>query len=111
VKFFCQNAGDTNEWASKLLGERYKQVLSSTVGQSAPQTPDANERMSSGVSVSDQKRRWIEPARFATLARGGPRYDSQVECICYPGGAQFEGQDEDGQAALLPYLFLTFNQS
>ena len=27
-KIFCQNSGDTNEWAAKLLGERWTTVTS-----------------------------------------------------------------------------------
>ena len=35
AKFFCQNSGETNEWAAKLLGERWMGVTSTNVGQSA----------------------------------------------------------------------------
>src|SRR5262249_20863058 len=33
-KFFCQNAGETNEWASKLLGERWITITSTNAGLS-----------------------------------------------------------------------------
>ncbi|HEY0549120.1 MAG TPA: TraM recognition domain-containing protein, partial [Verrucomicrobiae bacterium] len=32
AKFFCQNTGDTNEWAAALLGERWTHVTSTSVG-------------------------------------------------------------------------------
>ena len=34
AKFFCQNSGETNEWAAKLLGERWLNVTSTNVGRS-----------------------------------------------------------------------------
>ena len=33
AKFFCQNSGETNEWAAKLLGERWMDVTSTNVGR------------------------------------------------------------------------------
>ena len=33
AKFFCQNSGDTNEWAAKLLGERYIKVTDTNIGE------------------------------------------------------------------------------
>lgn len=32
AKFFCQNSGDTNEWAATLLGERWVAITSTNVG-------------------------------------------------------------------------------
>lgn len=95
AKFFCQNSGDTNEWAAKLLGERWIQVSSTNVGHS-------DQSHSGGVTRSDQRRFFVEPARFTTLKRGGDVYSFQVESIVYKGGHIFE----DGQ----PFKLLTFNQ-
>lgn len=97
TKFFCQNAGDTNEWAAKLLGERWVMVdsISASHGQ-------ADNSASSSVSKSEQRRYFVEPARFTTLKRGGEVYGYQVEAIVYKGGHIFN----DGQ----PFKLLTFNQ-
>jgi hypothetical protein len=104
AKFFCQNSGDTNEWAAKLLGERWINVLSSNVGRGA------EGGASSGISRSEQHRYFVEPARFATLKRGGPNNSFQVECIVYNGGQQFLGINSEGKQELLPFKMLTFNQ-
>jgi hypothetical protein len=108
AKFFCQNSGETNEWAAKLLGERWVKVNSTNVGQSrndgiVPTQPQGN--FNSGLSRSEQRRYFVEPATFTTLKRGGSQNDFQVECICYNGGQVFY----DGNEAL-PYRKLTFNQ-
>lgn len=95
-KFFCQNSSvDTNQWASELLGERYVNVNSTNVSRS-------EQGASGGVSRSEQKRAYIEPAEFTTLKRGGQLYGFQVDSIVYKGGTIFEG----GQ----PFKLLTFNQ-
>jgi hypothetical protein len=108
AKFFCQNSGETNEWAAKLLGERWVKVNSTNVGQSrnegiVPTQPQGN--FNSGLSRSEQRRYFVEPATFTTLKRGGPQNDFQVECICYNGGHIFHDGNEP-----LPYIRLTFNQ-
>lgn len=95
AKFFCQNSGDTNEWAAKLLGERWVQVASTSANR--------NEQGAGGsVSRSEQRRYFVEPSRFTTLKRGGDVNAFLVECIVYKGGHLFE----DGQ----PFRLLTFNQ-
>lgn len=94
-KFFCQNSGDTNEWAAKLLGEHWIQVSGTNVSRS-------EQGASGGVSRSEQRRYLVEPARFTTLKRGGDIYNFQVEAICYKGGYLFG----DGS----PFRLLTFNQ-
>jgi hypothetical protein len=95
AKFFCQNSGDTNEWAAKLLGERWLSISGTNVSQS-------DQGSSGGVSRSEQWRYFVEPSRFTTLKRGGDLYGFHVEAICYKGGHLFE----DG----LPFRLLTFNQ-
>lgn len=97
AKFFCQNTGDTNEWAAKLLGERWVNINSTSVSQGT-----ADKSGSAGVNRSEQRRYLIEPSRFTILARGGEIYNFQVEAIVYKGGHLFE----DGQ----PFKLLTFNQ-
>ena len=86
---------DTNEWAAKLLGERWIQVSGTNVSRS-------DQGASGGVSRSEQRRYFVEPSRFTTLKRGGDVYGLQVECIVYKGGHLFD----DGQ----PFRLLTFNQ-
>jgi hypothetical protein len=51
AKFFCRNSGDTNEWAAKLLGERYLNITSTNVGQSYSSAD--NQRGSSGVTEAN----------------------------------------------------------
>jgi hypothetical protein len=103
AKFFCQNSGDINEWASKLLGERYINVVGTNIGRGA------EGAASSGVSRSEQRRYFVEPATFTTLRRGGPKNDFKVQAIVYNGGHQFPTV-VDGKQDTLPYKLLTFNQ-
>lgn len=110
AKFFCQNSGETNEWAAKLLGERWLHITSTNVGQShneiTPQQPQQNgSNHSSGVTRSAQRRFFVEPARFTTLKRGGALNNFQVEAIVYNGGSLFHNGRES-----LPYKLITFNQ-
>ena len=107
-KIFCQNAGETNEWGARLLGERWIGVNSTNVGNSrgaATQAAPQNNR-SSGVSRSEQRRFFVEPSVFTTLKRGGPANNFQVEAIVYNGGHLFT--QANGEA--LPFRMLTFNQ-
>src|SRR6266566_325361 len=94
TKFFCQNSGDTNKWAAELLGERWVQVAGTNVSRN-------EQGASGGVSRSEQRRYFVEPATFTTLKRGGEAYGFQVEAIVYKGGNLFEGE---------PFKLLTFNQ-
>jgi hypothetical protein len=107
AKFFCQNSGETNEWAAKLLGERWLRITSTNAGQSRNDGTQAGPEgsHSSGVSRSDQRRLFVEPSRFTTLKRGGPHHDYQVEAIVYNGGHLFANGSEP-----LPYKHITFNQ-
>lgn len=102
AKFFCQQSStDTNEWAAKLLGERWTEITSTNVSRSGSNNP----HHSSGVTRSEQRRYYVEPAQFTTLRRGGPINNYQVQAIVYNGGHQFPCGDE-----LLPYRMLTFSQ-
>ena len=104
AKFFCQNSGETNEWAAKLLGERWVNITSTNVGNSSS---DQGDRGSSGVSRSEQRRYYVEPSRFTTLKRGGPLHRFQVQAVVYNGGHAFQSTTDN---ELLPYKLLTFNQ-
>jgi type IV secretory pathway TraG/TraD family ATPase VirD4 len=108
AKFFCQNSGETNEWASRLLGQHWIKTTSTSAGQSRNQaTAAAPEQAShnSGVSRADQCRLFVEPSRFTTLKRGGALHGFQVEAIVYNGGNLFFNGKE-----ALPYRLITFNQ-
>jgi hypothetical protein len=107
AKFFCQNSGETNEWAAKLLGERWMKITSTNVGNSRNEGGQMNVEgsHSSGVARSDQRRFFVEPSRFTTLKRGGPAHDFQVEAIVYNGGHLFMSGSE-----ALPFKLITFNQ-
>ena len=109
-KFFCQNAGETNEWASKLLGERWITITSTNAGlsrndQTFPQPQPQQAGQNAGVSRSEQRRYFVEPAAFTTLKRGGSQYDFQVEAIVFNGGHLFTS----GSVAF-PCKLITFNQ-
>jgi len=104
AKFFCQNSGETNEWAAKLLGERWMRVTSTNVGRGGTQEDHAT----SGVTRSEQRRYFVEPSRFTTLKRGGALHNFQVEAIVYNGGHQFPSPS--GRDETLPYNLITFNQ-
>jgi hypothetical protein len=105
AKFFCQNSGDTNEWAAKLLGERYVDITSTNVGRSGTE----GQSSSSGISRSEQRRYFVEPSRFTTLKRGGVHHGFQVEAIVYNGGHRFP-TGAPGREESLPYKLITFNQ-
>ena len=100
-KVFCQNSGETNEWAARLLGEHYVNISGTNVGRS-----DAGYHHS-GVSTNEQKRYFVEPSTFTTLRRGGDVYGRQVEAIVYNGGRRYSAGN--GQE-WLPFRLLTFNQ-
>jgi hypothetical protein len=106
-KFFCQNTGQTNDWASFILGQRWVKITSTNAGQSrneGARSPDERSH-SSGVNRSEQKKFFVEPATFTTLKRGGALHNFQVEAIVYNGGNLFY------QGNLpFPYRLLTFNQ-
>ena len=96
-KFFCQNSGETNEWAAKLLGERWEKIHSGGV---------SHETGSGHTSFQDQHRYYFEPAYFATLARGGDAYDKKVETVLYNGGKQFLNAKNEP----VPYVVLRLRQ-
>lgn len=104
AKFFCQNTGDTNEWASKsVFGERWMKVDGSSIGMGA---------LGGGPSVSTnfsyQLRRFVDPVLFSTLRRGGPKHEFLVDCVVYNGGALFRQDPKNPDE--YPFKLLTFNQ-
>ena len=106
-KIFCQNSStETNDWAAKLLGERWLHITGTNIGQSKnDSTQGMGGSHSSGVSRSEQRRYFVEPSRFTTLRRGGEKNGFQVDAIVYNGGHLFASGRED-----LPFRMLTFNQ-
>jgi hypothetical protein len=111
-KCFCQNSSiETNDWAAKLLGERWRDITSTNLsGTSNPTANSPDGTHSAGFSTSEQRRYFVEPARFTTLKRGGPAHQNQVECIIYNGGMKFQGADEHGTPERQPYTQITFDQ-
>lgn len=112
AKFFCQNTGETNFWAANLLGERYVHITSTNAGfsrtaQMLLMQQQQQPQHSGGVTRNQDKRFFVEPARFTTLKRGGPQFNFQVEAIVYNGGHLFS----NGNGEALPYKLITFNQS
>jgi hypothetical protein len=99
AKFFCQNSSiDTNEWAAKMLGQKWTGIISTNAGRSGP-----DFHSSSGVSRSEQHRFLVEPGDFTTLRRGGVNNDFKIETIVYNGGRIFG----DGNS----FKILTLDQS
>ncbi len=108
TKFFCQNTGDTNRFASELIGERYTNITNVNFGDSAqyhPADPSASSSTHSGITRAEQKREYIQASRFQSLRRGGPQNQFQVDTVVYCGGKLFGQGDEK-----LPYKILTFRQ-
>ena len=107
TKFFCQNSStDTNEWAAKLLGERWVEITGRSMGLNMPGDGTGQGGMHGGTTSSQQRRFYCEAAEFAQLRRGGPAYDHRVTAIVYKGGELFTG----GEGEPVPYTRLTFNQ-
>ena len=108
-KFFCQNSGDTNEWAARLLGQRWVMKTGTSAGhqtnEPSPKNPEEQRSHNSGVNRKEEQRLFVEPATFTTLKRGGEMHNFQVEAIVYNGGNLFY----EGNLAL-PFRLLTFNQ-
>jgi hypothetical protein len=110
AKMFCQNSGDTNEWAAKLLGQRWIHTTSTNAGQSREDMQlDSKSSRSSGVARKEERRFFVEPSFFTTLRRGGEMNDFKVEAIVYNGGHLFDC-DVGGATEWLPFRLLTFNQ-
>ena len=97
TKIFCQNTGGTNVWASELVGERYVRITGASINRNGQEVTS-----SAGVNINEERRPFLESARLASLKRGGPANDFQVEAVLFKGGHVFA----DG----LPYQLVTFDQ-
>ena len=109
TKFFGQNAGATNEWASNLIGSRY--VWEDTLNMGGGASHDIGglpqgHSGHTGITRSRQLRPYVLPAEFLTLRTGGPLNDREVDTIVFSGGRTFAG--ENGER--VPYKRLTFRQ-
>lgn len=103
-KFFCQNSSpDTNEWATKLFGERYLMIDSEGSSFSVQDSGG-----STSAHSSEQRRSYVEAAQFSTLLRGGEVNGNQVEALVFNGGHQFTDSETGEQ---VPFKLLTFNQN
>ncbi len=107
-KFFCQNSSpDTNDWAARLLGERYVYIESE--GSSFSTGGDGG---SASQNISEERRYYVQPSQFATLRRGGEPNDLFVEAIVYNGGYQFDDPETIAEEPeKVPYKLLTFDQA
>jgi hypothetical protein len=108
LKVFCQNTGGTNKYASEIMGERWQKISSTNVGQSRNEAivqTEQHTHHNAGVSRSEQRRFYVEPALFSTLKKGGALNDFQVQAILFNGGQLFFNGKEH-----LPYKFITFDQ-
>lgn len=102
IKFFGQSSSvSTNDFASTLIGERWVEQHTTNVH---------GQQGAGGVSMSEQRRRWVEPSRFTTLKRGGPRNNYHVQAICYNGGNEFLMPGKDGEMVGTPCALFTFDQ-
>lgn len=97
-KFFCNNTGSTNGWASHLIGEHWARVQGISTTRPAL-SADARPSSSAGVNVHDELRRHVDEAVFTQLRRGGELNDFQVDVIVH--GPLFDGE---------PYRLVTFDQ-
>jgi hypothetical protein len=104
AKFFCQNSGETNEWAARFLGESWRLIPSQGTSHTIdPGTLTRNPTAS--VTMSEQRRYFVEPSTFTILKRGGEKHGFVVEAVVYNGGSLF-GDGEEVQ----PFAILRFNQ-
>jgi len=106
-KFFCQNTGDTNRWASQLIGERYVKITNINVGRGGGLQEGimAEASTNAGVSRHEEKRAFLEPSAFQKLRRGGPGNAYLVDAVVFVGGKLFAGENE-----AKPYKILSFRQ-
>jgi TraM recognition site of TraD and TraG len=107
TKFFAQNSGKTNEWASNLIGSRYVWVMGTNTGGGTHDTtgiPTNNQQ--AGTSRNEQLRPYIQPSRFLTLRNGTPLNNYEVDSVVFAGGKSFKGPKDERA----PFKILTFRQ-
>ncbi len=114
TKWFCQNTGETNEWASKMIGERYVNITSINTGGGTHEgdTGLGGQNRNTGASIAPQKRRFIEEAEFQKLRRGGAANKFIVDCVFFCGGKLFPARDARGRPTgeMVPLKHLSFDQ-
>jgi hypothetical protein len=100
TKFFCQNSGETAEYASKLIGDRYTDITGVNLGRSASTQAGVlgDAGMSGGISTKQEKRRWIEASDLQKLRRGSESADFYVDSYIFAGGKMFAGEPYKKQA-------------
>ena len=89
TKFFCQNGEfETNEWASKSIGQEIVYRRSKNFGdsKSSSMKGDDNKSLSYSEGFSEQKDYRVDPADFSTLQTGGPRGQCKVGFIFWQSG-------------------------
>ena len=78
--FHAQADTQTNEWASKIIGEDWSLQSSSSSSYDDQNDP----RMS--ANISEQRRYIFEPIEFTRLQRGGKKFDHVVSAIVHQVG-------------------------
>ena len=89
TKFFCQNGEfETNEWASKSIGQEIIFRRSKNFGdsKSSSMKGDDNKSLSYSEGFSEQKDYRVDPADFSMLQTGGPRGQCKVGFIFWQSG-------------------------
>ena len=89
TKFFCQNGEfETNEWASKSIGQEIILRKNKTYGdsKSSSMKGDDNKSLSFSEGYSEQKDYRVDPADFSTLQTGGPSGQCKVGFIFWQSG-------------------------
>jgi len=89
TKIFCQNGEfETNEWASKSIGQDIVLRKNTTYGdsKSSSMKGDDNKSLSYSEGYSEQKDYRVDPAEFSTLQTGGPRGQCKVGFIFWQSG-------------------------
>ena len=89
TKFFCQNGEfETNDWASKSIGQEIILRKNQTYGdsKSSSMKGDDNKSLSFSEGYSEQKDYRVDPADFSTLQTGGPRGQCKVGFIFWQSG-------------------------
>lgn len=89
TKFFCQNGEfETNEWASKSIGQEIIYRRNKTFGdsKSSSMKGDDNKSLSYSEGFSEQKDYRVDPGDFSTLQTGGPRGQCKVGFIFWQSG-------------------------
>lgn len=88
TKIFHQNTDPaTNEWASRQIGEVYKEKRTTSGGGGLS---EMGRNISHGFSTSEERQSQVLPMEFTTLKKGGFANDRQVESIVLSGGKQWQ---------------------